>query len=48
MILPHRVRIKFEQIKLTDHFKNTDENEFPVISLVLKICKKPKKVSVMD
>ncbi|MBG5882586.1 hypothetical protein [Providencia alcalifaciens] len=28
MILSHRVHIKFEQIKLTDHFKNTAENEF--------------------
>ncbi|CAG9423408.1 hypothetical protein [Providencia alcalifaciens] len=28
MILPQRVNIKFEQIKLTNHFKNTAENEF--------------------
>lgn len=28
MIIPQRVSIKFEQIKLTDHFKDTVKNEF--------------------
>lgn len=43
MLTPLRVSVKFEQIKLTDHFKDTDKNEFSRNIIGIKNMKEAEK-----